>query len=752
MIDLAKKWCPQEAAKFLTDDQFIGGWVSSFAEARQVSFTEAKNDVCIWIDADDTLHGGEELRKGIDHYFGEKDMAALFLRYDYAHDSTDEACTTVLYRERALRKSEFFWKGRCHEVLIPTKGLESLQDRLVKVEVPEIFIKHEPRFKKKPGFSDLRNYVILRKEFEESPNDVDPRTLYYLANACRGLKRFKESIFWNQQLVGRSGSADDRHSAAMNTAICYAQEQRYWAMLQWANKAIQIKPFEATGYFLVARAYYHMRRFRECLFWTEVGRQLPDKTDSLHSSDPQAFTFYPGFFALESHKELGNFREAIMEGERLCQLRPNLKIAADHLAHLKQWAGRRRAAEAVRETLQLAPTRDVALEITQKIKTPEILEHYGLGKLERKVYDKGRATVSLFCGRTFEDWGPESLKTGIGGSERMVIELGRRLQKSGLAVTVYANIPENQRKIDEHGVSWQHYSSLNIKLKRDYMVCWRAPEGIEAPIPVRKRYLWMHDVSSNNKFTPARVELLDKLIIMSKFHRDCFPAVPDSKVYHSRNGIDSKLIAKYLKKTKRDPKRIIYCSSPERGLVHALRAFSLAHSKDPELKFDIYYGFTPYYYEAAAQIEYSYIPTQNRTRHLLEYAEEIFQMVDEIPNCTIKGRIPCHQMSKEMAASGIWLYPASFAEISCMAAMEAQAAGMCSVASNVAALAETIDWSKEINILAHPDEPIEQIAEKILVASRVPAEHELREQNSEAALKRFDFDALAEAWVRDLFV
>jgi glycosyltransferase involved in cell wall biosynthesis len=190
MVELAKKWCPKEFEQFSKDQQLKGGWLESFAEARQIAHDAATTPLIFWIDADDTLQGGAQLRQAIDDLYGRDSTEAIFMRYDYAHDPDDGRVITELWRERVVAREKWEWKGRCHEVLIPKgkNGIEQLQaESLVRMKDQFYSIYHMPDFKKKAGFSDLRNYTILRKEFEEGKtlDDVDPRTIYYLGNAAR---------------------------------------------------------------------------------------------------------------------------------------------------------------------------------------------------------------------------------------------------------------------------------------------------------------------------------------------------------------------------------------------------------------------------------------------------------------------------------------------------------------------------------------------------------------------------------------
>jgi glycosyltransferase involved in cell wall biosynthesis len=756
MIDLAREWCPVETQQLLLKDkQLQGGWVSSFAEARQISFDAAKNDLCMWLDSDDTLEGGAELREGIDHYFGQENpISTMFIRYDYAHDKEDGKCTTELYRERIVNRSEWSWKGSCHEVLIPNGGLEAVQDRFVHCRVPEVFFYHVPKHKKAPGVADLRNYVILRKEIEELPDGevVDPRTFYYMGNACRGLFRWGEAVDYYKLMLDSSGSMEDRQNAALNAGHCMFAMGRYWAMLRWGQKCLQIDPDDPRGYFMIARAYYHMRNWKQCIHWTAIGRSH-EKAESLHSLDPNSLDFYPAYFCLESHRELGDIEGVKNEAERLLRLRPDLELVQEHVQGLKQWAQEESVRNAVMLTAKCAKNQQDAQQITQLIRNPAILEDLGIGEIEQEIHSNEMGEVVFLCGKTDEAWGPQSVKTGIGGSERMIIELAPRLASRGHAVSVYANIPHDQRGLVD-GVSWRHHTSFNPKIKRKNLVAWRAPETLKVPVAAKRRYVWLHDAIDARRFTPELIALATKVMPLSQWHRDMYKNVPDNKIYLSRNGVDAELIRQLVKDNakKRDPKRIVYSSSPDRGLVQALNSFTIAQQQDPELTLEICYGFTPFWYSAASRNQYGYVVTQKKQRHLFEFSEEVFAAIDATPNCIWHGRLPCHAVSEIMSQSGLWLYPTPFTEISCMSAMEAQAAGLAVVASKVAALEETIDWSSELTYHAPDSQDPRITADQILEAAQIAADDKRRSELSESALKRFDLDALADSWHRDLFV
>src|SRR5437867_5338147 len=91
--------------------------------------------------------------------------------------------------------------------------------------------------------SDIRNYAILRKEYDTA-EWKDPRTEFYLGNACRGLKKWLEAIQWYTKVLERSGSRDDRLSACLNIGYCYTMFGRPWRAIDWFLQALKIHTLE----------------------------------------------------------------------------------------------------------------------------------------------------------------------------------------------------------------------------------------------------------------------------------------------------------------------------------------------------------------------------------------------------------------------------------------------------------------------------------------------------------------------------
>ena len=107
----------KEIAARFTRNVYDFAWQDDFAAARNFSFSKARADYIMWLDADDVLKKGDRaallrLKRSMD---GSVD--AYSLRYDCAFD--EQGNTTLwFYRERIVRRAcGFLWQGAVHETL-----------------------------------------------------------------------------------------------------------------------------------------------------------------------------------------------------------------------------------------------------------------------------------------------------------------------------------------------------------------------------------------------------------------------------------------------------------------------------------------------------------------------------------------------------------------------------------------------------------------------------------------------------------
>lgn len=121
--------------------------------------------------------------------------------------------------------------------------------------------------------------------------------------------------------------------------------------------------------------------------------------------------------------------------------------------------------------------------------------------------------------------------------------------------------------------------------------------------------------------------------------------------------------------------KLIYTSTPWRGLAILVRAIEELNLKRDDFEVDIYSSTKIYGDEFAKQQKNQY--------------DVLFDKCREIPNINYKGYAPNDEVREALMKSHIFAYPCIFEETSCLSAIEAMAAGCKVVTTNYGVLPET---------------------------------------------------------------
>lgn len=747
LTELAKELVPQHWELWSGHKHLEGGFLRSFAEARQLSFDYANNEVCMWLDLDDTLVGVDQLREYVDQCFShpEADWGGIFLGYDYARREEDEQCVAFLWRERIVSKSNWRWKGACHECLVILD-----QDR------PRGFMSKDPQFpgivrhnhKDETKFSDLRNYVILRSEYDRQQKK-DPRTELYLGNAATGLEEWDEALGWYERFLKHSGSEPDCFAARMYRSNAYLRKGRYYRALEELIEAQRISPRDPRAYYAQANVWWQLKDWKNCLAMIKLGDQLPSP-ENTNAIDPSTLNTNPAAMGYFSARELGLVDLAVAFARRAVQARPNWTKAHANLEDAERWAAAEQGAKAIMTTLAQAKDRDAQIRVLQQLRLGPYMAEKGLGSPEEEVpgVASGKPTISFFCGGGGEKWGPGSVEDGVGASEKMVVDLAKRLV-GDYEVSVYCNLKGPEGCFD--GVHWRQTPSFNYALRRDFVVLWRAPQLLERlRFNAGKLYVWMHDCSSNSVWTPTVLNSLDKVLFLSRFQRGLHPAVPEEKVAYTRNGID---LERHLYDGTPKQKKIVYCSSPERGWLTAIRVFRDSKLAERGYELHLFYGFNGYWRSWTQRTQFGYVVELDEEMNLLEYEDACLAAAEETPGVVFRGRVGWDIMAQEMKEAEAWLYPTRFDEISCVSAMEAMAAGCKTVATRHAALNETLDgypliWELDED---RPGSWHLMLANMDCCGETNRTSGDITPEEAAEHAHRFDIDKLAAEWKKELF-
>jgi glycosyltransferase involved in cell wall biosynthesis len=361
----------------------------------------------------------------------------------------------------------------------------------------------------------------------------------------------------------------------------------------------------------------------------------------------------------------------------------------------------------------------------------------------------GKPHVAMFCSLNFEEWDPISvLANGGGGSETAVVEMAKRFADSGYEVEVYANPPE-EKVIG--GVSYKKAENINFSDTFDIFVSWRNPWIYnEVDIVANKKYLWLQDIMVPQDYPAHVVEQIDKIIVLSEYHRGWAPAIPDDKFFFTTNGIDVDLIEEVEKKVTGERQRnlCINASSADRGLEGLINMWKELPMKDirnaPELRW--YYGWNSW----------------NKLRNDPESNEWKEKMNKAMKEAGVKnmGRIGKAELYKQYFLADYWVYPlVGPAETSCITAMEAQACGMYPVTTGITALEETQGYGIKIKLEVFQEALIHVLQHRPLRKTKrkghvIMTDKEMQKRRKEMmkwAREKFNWDAIANDWMEKLF-
>lgn len=674
-------------------------WDSNFVKVRNISFAQVPKDYewITWLDSDDTVENPEKLHELA--AIVNKSVDAIYVTYDYDHDEYGNVTTAHKVARLVRNNGSHHWQSSfqdeevtVHEVLTEKRGVSKKITEDFKV------IHHSNPDRR---FSSLvRNIGMLENMYQRQlqKTNVDPRTLYYLATHYFDAQRFKDAKTLFSRYIEMSGWNEERSEAYVYLGLIYSGEADSGRAEQCFLMAIGEDVDNPRPYVEISQIQYREKRYRLSAKWAQ--RAIDTKRDlTTIVLSPIEATYRAYMLKAQAYTNLGG--EDLEKAQKLItkalELRPldtDAQRAKDLLDELIEQRDLTRAyVRMAREIIKEKNDRkmDALIESTplSLADNPAIVN---IRNYHKKPINWRKKTMVIYCGATLiQGWGPWSLEEGVGGSEEAVIRLSRELAKLGWRVDVYAS-PGQRTGMDpktqsgNDGVVWRNYWEFNPNDKFDVVVSWRTPWFFDMDIKARKKYLWLHDMENPNEFTQKRLDNLDKIIVLSEYHRKQFREVPNDKIFLSANGIDRIDFDSEDGKFKRDSHRIIWMSSHVRGLEMLYHIWNNVKEKVPEATLDVYYGWE----------SFENVHANNSER--MQWKRMMESKAKELPGVTDHGKLGQYEIVKEIFKSGVWAYPCPFPEISCITAMKAQAGGAVPVSSTFAALNETVQFGTKIDM------------------------------------------------------
>lgn len=521
-------------------------WDKNFSNARNFNFKQAgpEYDWIFWCDTDDLVVGAENFKVAIKRA-EELNIKAIFARYLYQVELDERGnIKNILIehlRERLVRNDGTFeWIAPIHETLmekVPSGKTDFNDFMVVQMTNPDKMVD-----------SMFRNIEILEEEVMRNP--LDPRPIYYLAKAYfdtrepiimyepagEGVDSVTLELLKDYQR--KSGWPEERAQCWEYMSMIHRERNEFKQSITCLLESLSEAPVFPSIYIQLALCYVVQQDWVKALHWVKLAGQveIPKTTLVINPKDYKGMILEALFHI---YVNTGKLDECEKVAEGLVEIAPS-DLNFQRLADIKDVRRRNdlahytvKLAQHLHSTNQVNQLKALINSIPLEIANEPALLDLRNQFMPPKTW--GADSIVIYCGPGFEPWSPKSISKGIGGSEEAVIYLSKELAKLGWKVTVYADPQDDAGEYD--GVSYVPSYEINWNDNFNILVSWRQIGLFDIPVKAKKTYLWNHDIANPLEYKPERVNKIDKVMFLSKWHRDNVPLLDESKVMYTANGI-----------------------------------------------------------------------------------------------------------------------------------------------------------------------------------------------------------------------
>ncbi|GEM_PF-3772859 len=284
----------------------------------------------------------------------------------------------------------------------------------------------------------------------------------------------------------------------------------------------------------------------------------------------------------------------------------------------------------------------------------------------------------------------------LGGSESVLLTMASALRDAGRRVAIYGNFSPPG---DDAGIAccdMRDYFFREPNASHPISIVSREYWPFIYPVPSRRRMYWLHDivVASFRDQYQLMDPHVDEYWTLSQYQRGLYVercGLRPEKFWQTTNAVDVAAFGERLPLPARQPFQLIYASRPSRGLGLALDVFEKLRARFPQLTLMV--G------------TYSLCADPREDPELQPHRERLQQPGVRLEFFTKRA------LREALRHSAVMLYPnASDQETSCLAVIEAMAAGTPVVTSNRGCLSETVQHGAQGDVLPWTDDRDAMIA------------------------------------------
>lgn len=238
------------------------------------------------------------------------------------------------------------------------------------------------------------------------------------------------------------------------------------------------------------------------------------------------------------------------------------------------------------------------------------------------------------------------------------------------------------------------HASLPNSLLKDFQIVLSREAELD---PDKYRIYWAHDLAQDKQaaqvLANGRWKRFHRLVFVSYWQRQQFVDRYEIPLSHT-NVLQNAIFPLTEERKKSDTIRFIYHTTPHRGLGILVPVFDFLCKHHSNIHLDVYSSFNVYGWPERDQ----------------EFAE-LFKVVEDHPKMTYHGSVSNEKVREALLQADIYAYPCVWPETSCLSLIEAMAAGLICVHSDLAVLPETAaNWTQMYPYHENPEVHAEALA------------------------------------------
>ncbi|MGV8980209.1 tetratricopeptide repeat-containing glycosyltransferase family 2 protein [Clostridium sp.] len=292
-----------------TDQIFDFKWINDFSAARNFSYSKAKMDFILWLDADDVILEEDikkfkELRQSLT-----LDVDNVMMMYNVGFDENGTV-TLSYFRERlSKRTNNSKWSEPVHECLIMGGNIRKV----------DVCITHRKEHAAVPS----RNISIYKKLLSEG-KPLSPRGLFYYSRELHQNEFIVDAIkYFNKFLDTGKGWVEDNISSCFDLSKCYNIIGDRKSMLKILLRSFEYDTPRAEICCNIGTYYFESGDHERAIVWYKIAAELDKPVNGWGFISHDFWGYIPNIQLSVCYDRLGNRDESIKYNDKAAEFKPN---------------------------------------------------------------------------------------------------------------------------------------------------------------------------------------------------------------------------------------------------------------------------------------------------------------------------------------------------------------------------------------------------------------------------------------------